>query len=913
MKKGIVFLYLLFGLVSLAVSQITDLSTDPQSATVIKPGTHVEFTEFYLNPQANVELIQPAGIDRAYFNQNYYFRFIMPETYDVNAFIQFSGDAVAGMAAYTEENGILYPLDMTFVHSSPGLFSINQIEADAGLEIIVRLWFDQDMSGNTIQLALKKEDPVLQTKAIIVDPNAYTPQQLVEDILITGCLQATDVTYTGSSEAIGYFMGNIGDSGFDEGFVMTSGEAVIAQGPDVSTSSGNSNSGGSDPDLAALIPGYSIYDAAVLEFDFIPASDTLLFEYIFGSEEFPEFANLGYNDAFGFFLSGPGISGPYSNNAVNIALLPDGTPVTIDNLYNSGVYYVGSPSGSGGEGLAYNNTIEYDGASIPLTAMAIVQSCETYHIKLAIGDAGDGSWDSGVFFKAGSFTSGASYTAMAFNPWNASDILYEGCTTQLIFTRTDQDNLDEQIPIPMTVGGTATMGIDFTNVPDTFYIQSGHVSDTLFVDGFIDGVPEGPEVISFSFLDGCPCEANTITIEIDLLDQIEWEPTLTNPGPICLGETVTIDLNLPAGVDLALADWVWTEDNSTGYSITVTPDVTTTYGLEWTHPCTTFVVNTTIEVIPPPDIDLGPDFVVFGYDTPLDAGMEPGNTGNWEVISGPGPATFGNNTESETTVTVDSLGIYGFVWHEVSLAPDCIDSDTLFIEFYEMVYDTTYQNVTCYGGDDGSAQIIVSGGVEPYTYVWSNEDSVSNLTGLEAGVYSVIVYDALGGTVSETFTITQPDPLVLSFNEDAQICEGQSVSLMAIVNGGTLPYTYYWSSGGAYTVGPESMMVSPNSTTNYSVYVVDAHGCQSVVLDMDIVVSEAIHLSLDIADNTCHDACDGEVEMTIYGGLPPFDFSWASDNRILEDVCAGLYDVTIVDQIGCIADTVFLLMSRVKC
>src|SRR5690606_39091386 len=86
----------------------------------------------------------------------------------------------------------------------------------------------------------------------------------------------------------------------------------------------------------------SIYDKSVLEFDFIPTGDTISFNYVFASSEYNSFTCTQYNDAFGFFLSGPGINGPFSNNAVNLAVVPNTTiPITV-NTVNSG-----SPTGGG--------------------------------------------------------------------------------------------------------------------------------------------------------------------------------------------------------------------------------------------------------------------------------------------------------------------------------------------------------------------------------------------------------------------------------------------------------------------------------------------------------------------------------------------------------------------------------------
>ena len=100
-----------------------------------------------------------------------------------------------------------------------------------------------------------------------------------------------------------------------------------------------------DPDLDQLST-FNTNDAAVLEFDFIPTGDSLSFNYSFGSDEYNEYVCGSVNDAFGFFLSGPGINGAYSNNAINLAIIPetDGTPVTINSVNNGSVGSAGIAS-----------------------------------------------------------------------------------------------------------------------------------------------------------------------------------------------------------------------------------------------------------------------------------------------------------------------------------------------------------------------------------------------------------------------------------------------------------------------------------------------------------------------------------------------------------------------------------------
>ncbi len=1042
------------------------LSTDPHNPEFIMPSDDLVFNEYTLFPNENIELPVEDAL-RMYYPQNYYAQFNMPSNHDIHVFIKYAQqeDLTAGLAAYAFNGEEYNMIKQTHVPQSPGMFRIRQTDFQAGDMVTLRLWFSDDMTNENVEIAVRRQESSGMPKLISVDQSTYTPQELVQDVLISGCLQAENVAYTGDPISIGYFTGDIGSSGFDEGIVMCSGDASEAAGPDDATSEGSSTSGGSDPDLEALIPGFTVNDAAVLEFDFIPASDTLKFEYIFGSEEFPEFANSSFNDAFGFFLSGPGINGPYSNNAINIALLPNGQPVTIDNVFNSGIYYVGSTSGSGGEGLAYNNDIEYDGATIPLIAEAQVQMCETYHIKLAIGDAGDSSYDSGVFFKAGSFTSGMVYTVSSFNPWYSTDEMYEGCQTLVIFNRTDTADIDDQILIPLNVTGDADLYDDYSEIPDTAVIPPNVMADTLVIEAFTDGIADGGEEIILSYEDGCPCDSEENQLIITILDELEPVYDIDNSGPICLGDTGTLIFDLDdTSIDTTLIDWEWIVDGTTGYTTEVSPTTTTTYQLAVNYPCFNDTIETTLEVVPPPDVNLGPDYTNAGNTADLGANPAGSNTGYWTVISGPGNAAIDDSTAANTSVTVDSLGTYEFVWTEISLPPDCLDSDTVAVEFFhvptpdfeinpveccygdtivvtytgngydwavytwdfdgatvisgdhngpyelvydeggtyhislevdelgyivdttisylypplleydlevnddpcyescngsasidveggvppydyswgpftelnnlcegdygitvtddygctagqqytidqptELVYDTAYQHVDCYGSYTGMVEIMPSGGVQPYTYVWSNGANSNQLNDIPVGEYDVTVTDANGCIVSESFTITEPDELLVSFNNDMEICEGQVVNLIATPIGGTPPYTIYWNDGSGYTTGPTSQSVSPDTTTTYSVYVVDAHDCVSPVQSMELTVSPYMTLDLDLIHNTCYNSCDGKAVLTVHGGIEPFDYSWGSNSRVYTDLCSGLYDVTVVDQIGCTADTVFFI------
>lgn len=239
--------------------------------------------------------------------------------------------------------------------------------------------------------------------------SGLTPTDLVTALLGPG-VTVSNVTFTGANVAAGTFAGGTGIIGFSSGIVLSSGSVAFVPGPNLQDSTSGVNQGLGDPDLAGLIPGYTIYDACVLEFDFqCTGTQVIQFQYVFTSEEYNEWVNTAFNDVFGFFLNG-----------VNIALIPGsaGTPVSINNLNCDNPF--NPPAGSFCN-LFINNRCadippglfpcvgardtEMDGLTVVLTATGTLQP-GTNHIKLALSDAGDQVLDSNVFIQGQSFACG---------------------------------------------------------------------------------------------------------------------------------------------------------------------------------------------------------------------------------------------------------------------------------------------------------------------------------------------------------------------------------------------------------------------------------------------------------------------------------------------------------------------------
>jgi len=220
---------------------------------------------------------------------------------------------------------------------------------------------------------------------------------LINSFLGSG-VTPSNVVFTGTATSAGLFTTTSNIIGFESGIILSSGHVNNVVGPNTQDGITAVNNTPGDANLNSLIPGYTTYDATVLEFDFtVPAYTGLTFQYVFASDEYNEYVHSQYNDVFGFFLDG-----------ANIALIPGtSTPVSINNVNNGNPYgtnpvnpeYYNNNDLNDGGGLI--NT-EMDGFTVVLAATAQVLPGD-HHMKLAVADAGDFNLDSNVFLKAESF------------------------------------------------------------------------------------------------------------------------------------------------------------------------------------------------------------------------------------------------------------------------------------------------------------------------------------------------------------------------------------------------------------------------------------------------------------------------------------------------------------------------------
>jgi hypothetical protein len=224
---------------------------------------------------------------------------------------------------------------------------------------------------------------------IVTDLNGgVTATDMATSLAGTG-VTIQNVTYTGSNQASGIFTNGTTTVGFNDGIILSSGKAADVVGPNTSAGTTTILGVSGDAQLTTLA-GFNTYDASILTFDIIPNASTVYFQYVFGSEEYPEYVGTSFNDVFAFWVNG-----------VNCAVV--GTPpqpVTINTInegMNASLFRVNYSTPGPID-------LEPDGLTTVLTCVAAVTPNVVNTVKLAIADAGDDVLDSWVFIKAGSFT-----------------------------------------------------------------------------------------------------------------------------------------------------------------------------------------------------------------------------------------------------------------------------------------------------------------------------------------------------------------------------------------------------------------------------------------------------------------------------------------------------------------------------
>jgi len=378
-------------------------------------------------------------------------------------------------------------------------------------------------------------------------------------------LDLINVTFDGDERSAGYFRNGAVSIGLDQGVILSTGRAksqpglVGADAIGMMLASSPTTSLATDVDLQTLAGGQALFDLQVFEIRVVPRGDSMQLSYVFASEEYPENACTDAVDRFGVFVSGPGIAGPFTGGAVNMALVP-GSPLPVNaNTINSGTVgadggdpaFCTLPDGSLANSALYNDNDSlpffpaYDGYTDPITNKIAVVPCQEYVIRIVIADVGDDQDDSALFFKAEGLASNAFDLQVSVPTIDAR--IAEGCSpANITLALPDSATADRQVAFSLF--GNAQLGVDYTtNLPmDTlFTFPQGDTTFTVSFEALSDGIAEGEDSIFFE-LQTDVCKRDTFLIRI--VDDTLPSPVLRTDMTICPGDTVALNggIGIPA-------------------------------------------------------------------------------------------------------------------------------------------------------------------------------------------------------------------------------------------------------------------------------------------------------------------------------------------------------------------------------
>lgn len=700
----------------------------------------------------------------------------------------------------------------------------------------------------------------------------YTAAELIKDIFIGGdCFEVQNIRYTGAAEAMGFFESGSNSINIEKGVMLSTGEIANAHGPNVSTriSTDFEEYTPGDKDLEDLLSSRSVTleDVVVLEFDFTPTTNFIHFQYAFASEEYCDYVGSKFNDVFGFFLSGPGIDGPFENGAANIAFVPGTSDFVainnINHLINEEFFVNNVPEGQvqfvpcdnfpEGQGVA-TEVIEFDGFTTVLSAVANVVPCETYHIKLAIADASDALFDSAVFLKANSFNAGGSAYVRKHLPDMKGEEAYEGCQeSYFLFERTD-DNLTDSLKVHFNLSeeSTATAGVDYAALPEFVIIPSGKKEILLPVEIYTDETIEGKENLIMELESACSCADLSINLTIN--DFVPFAAA-SQTNSICGEQVVSIEPIIDGGV--GELSYLWNTGDTLS-SLEVLVEESTNYQVTITDVCKNQIeTNTFIEVLEAPSVELDAEAIVCNLSEPVYFDLNLGGVGPWHIdytIDGIPQSTL-ITEDSTTRLPALQEGLYELQQITNTLCTKLVEGKGRLIVAEPESAAIQVEQPIC-AGESGAIHIVeVRGGTGPYSFSIDggrNFYDAASFDPLSSSLYKVVIQDSNGCDWVEEITITEPEPFELNIEESAVVTLGETYDLEPITN---IPYAkiaaIQWSP--TDNIDCEDCLettVQPLHNTSYEIAVIDERGCvESAAINITVLKNHKIYIPTAFSPN----------------------------------------------------------------
>lgn len=746
----------------------------------------------------------------------------------------------------------------------------------------------------------------------------FTPENLISNYFLGEGVQVTGVTYEGAAEAVGYFSNAKNAIGLDRGISLTTGRCVSTKigttnifGIDAvgdKRASYDNKSAVSDPDIDNIVkttsttPNTKSFNLAKYTIKFIPSADTLRFRYVFASEEYPEYVCAAYNDIFGFFISGPGITGPFENNGINIALIPGTNKFVSINNINKGngtcppqftQYYNDNDKSQ--------NEPVYDAFLDVFAAQVVVQPCKEYTIKLIVADVGDYQYDSGVFLEAKSFGTGSVRVDRVTAAGDNSII--EGCKKGSVVFRLPQ-KAEKDRPLKCNILGSAVNGVDYKLIQTNFFIPKGDSSLTVNIEAIEDNLGEGTETIGFDIQRDI-CNRDTFWLTIKDNDFRKLPRKLLKDTLICGGKEVGLD----ATVNFPIPPNPFFKNTDSLTISTVYPGINDKPGvfpilvsnvapLEFT-PSMLQSVCVNLRHQWSDDIDmylLAPNgqFIALSTDN---GGGDPNYTqtcftptASDNIRSGAAPFTGNWKPEESFDDLLGTSNPVNGYWKLIvgddtpSFEGKFLDWSITFKSNYKIDYSwTPATNISC--TDCPQPKVSPKGTTD----------------------YIVKVEDIYGCPIRDTASVTIVDSL-LAPQTFCSLVTHNTMTLGWIPTPGATGYEVSVNGGAWQNVGTNTAFpinsVTPGTTYSFAVRGISAScGARASAKVCSTLPCTTITPSIDyLTKNTCNGKKDASIRLYANGGTPPYKFvvdTKTNNTGEFDQLSAGLYKVSISDVNGC--------------
>lgn len=410
----------------------------------------------------------------------------------------------------------------------------------------------------------------------------------------------------------------------------------------------------------------------------------------------------------------------------------------------------------------------------------------------------------------------------------------------------------------------------------------------------INGLCAGAYTVTATDINNCS-QTQVVTITENSLLTATFTPS--NPTT-CTSSDGSITAVIGGG--LPAYSFTWSPGGSTVSPLTNVGAGTYTLSVKDAAGCTQTIVTTLSNPTGPTVTAVSNSITCFGACT-----------GSATLtIAGTGPFNVNGSAIAGNTTTLSGL-CSGITTPIITDANSCVTNQTINIaQPTQLVANGVVTNDPCNASCTASINLTPSGGTLPYSYVWTPAGAGQDPINLCAGVYTVNITDGNSCVTTNTYAITEPPALTLSFNKKDVLCNNQCTGgVRAVVGGGASPYTYTWTPSGTFVGSNIDTLVNVCSGI-YTVSASDANGC-IITGTIDIGQPTALTSTITSINQKCFGQCNGSATITASGGVAPYSYNYnttpVTPTQTIGGLCIGTYTGGVSDANGCISSNSFVI------